>query len=165
MTFDEWNKKHGAFDYLDTSDEVRAAEAGWNAALKHSENAAAQVPETVRTGETDLGLSTPAAAALLEEAYALLRAAAVGTNIVGDAGEWCLRAAAHSAGGRYAVQIVGPAGRVTWLDAEGEETDDQDKAFIFPSKELAELAEVGYIRIGWGNFICQAVDLDAEPRE
>ena len=39
---------------------------------------------------------------LLKEAYALLRAAAVGTNIVGDAGEWCLRAAAHSAGGRYA---------------------------------------------------------------
>ena len=54
---------------------------------------------------------------LLKEAYALLRAAAVGTNIVGDAGEWCLRAAAHSAGGRYAVQIVGPAGRVTLANA------------------------------------------------
>ena len=35
---------------------------------------------------------------LLEEAYALLRAAAVGTNILGDAGEWCLRAAAAQKG-------------------------------------------------------------------
>ena len=66
---------------------------------------------------------------------------------------------------RYAVQVVGPAGRVTWLDANAEEVDDQDKAFIFPSHDLAELAEYGYSKLGYGDFISTAVDLDAEPRD
>lgn len=66
---------------------------------------------------------------------------------------------------RYAVQIVGPAGRVTWLDAEGDEVDDQGKAFIFPSEHMAILAETGYLQFGHGHLITASVDLDAEPRD
>ena len=152
MTFDEWNKKHGAFDYLDTSDEVRAAEAGWNAALKHSENAAAQVPETVRTGETDLGLSTPAAAALLEEAYALLRAAAVGTNILGDAGEWCLRAAAAPKGDEIA-KAAQPFRDAFDYDPGHSDLDDEQ-----PINITVTLGD-------WRRLDFALAILDAEPRD
>lgn len=66
---------------------------------------------------------------------------------------------------RYAVQIVGPAGRVTWLDDEGEETDYQDKAKVFGNRGIADEFGLAYRRSHKGLYIFQAVDLDAEPRD
>lgn len=45
MTFDEWKKKWGAVNYIDTYDDERAARVGWEAAMVH-----AFLPE-VRDGE------------------------------------------------------------------------------------------------------------------
>ena len=70
---------------------------------------------------------------------------------------------------RYAVQIVGPAGSVTYLMADYAETGDPEQAVLLPSIEIADLVAIGLLSaeagIHKGLIIAQAVDLDAEPRE